>query len=100
MVYITEAHAKDEWPMGKTVCYLQPKTFEERLKIAKDFLEQKQLRWPITVDGITNAFQDAYAAWPERLYIVEGKKMVYIGQPGPYGFIVSEVEQWLKRRFE
>ena len=98
-MYIVEAHAEDEWPMGKTVSYQQPKTFEERLKIAQDFLKQ-ELRWPLIVDGITNAFQDAYAAWPERFYIMEDKRMMYIGQSGPHGFNVSEVNEWLKKRFE
>ena len=39
----------------------------------------------------------AYAAWPDRLYVVgvDGK-IAYQGGPGPGGFRVNEVEAWLK----
>jgi len=41
----------------------------------------------------------AYDAWPERLYIIDAGKVVYKGDPGPYGYDLGEVEAWLQQRF-
>jgi len=36
VVYITEAHAKDEWPVGKTISFCnQPKALSERCALAR-----------------------------------------------------------------
>ena len=35
MVYISEAHARDEWPVGDPIIIDQPKTLSKRLEIAE-----------------------------------------------------------------
>ena len=37
MVYISEAHARDEWPVGDPIIIDQPKTLSKRLEIANKF---------------------------------------------------------------
>ena len=37
MVYISEAHARDEWPVGDPIIIDQPKTLSKRLEIANGF---------------------------------------------------------------
>jgi peroxiredoxin len=60
------------------VCYPQPTTTEQRLRIANDF----------------------YTGWPERFYIVDEEGViVYKGKPGPFGYHPEEVEAWLAKRF-
>ena len=44
--------------------------------------------------------EDAYGAWPERLYIVCNKIIVYKGGLGPSGYLLDEVENYLKKRVE
>jgi type I thyroxine 5'-deiodinase len=65
-VYILEAHAKDVWPLGKKICFNQPKTIEERLQVANTFVKDYGFQIPMLVDEIDNNFNDIYAAWPER----------------------------------
>ncbi len=36
---------------------------------------------PLVVDTIENSFNGLYAAWPERLYIFEGKHIKFISTP-------------------
>ena len=36
-----------------------------------------------------------YGALPERLYIILDGKFEYIGDPGPSGYKVNEVDDWL-----
>lgn len=103
-VYIKEAHPTDEWQMKsnetENVCYAQPRTLEDRLAIANDFVARFQYPIPLLVDGMDNAADQLYAGWPERIYILdEQNRIVYKGEPGPFGFHPEEAEAWLQARF-
>jgi Iodothyronine deiodinase len=103
-VYIKEAHPLDEWQMDENekqgVCYRQPKNFGDRMAIARDFTQRFHYRVPLAVDGIENRADALYAGWPERLYVIdESGKVVYKGEPGPFGYHPEEVEAWLRKRF-
>ena len=104
-IYIKEAHPLDEWQMDANekddVCYPQPRTTEDRVRIANDFVGRFHYRIPLFVDPIDNRANAVYAGWPERLYVVdETGTIVYKGKPGPFGYHPEEVEAWLKGRFE
>jgi len=75
----------------------QTYTLAERTKTAHQCTATLKLTMPTVIDKEDNAVNSAYAAWPDRLMIV-GKdgKVAYKGGPGPGGFKVNEVEQWLK----
>jgi len=95
-VYISEAHAMDEWPLGKIVCLNQPKTMEERLKVAKDFKEKYGWKLPLLVDLMDNNFDAKYASWPERFYVIENGRMELIGTPTTeFGYDRGAVRRWL-----
>lgn len=101
-IYIKEAHPLDEWQMESNetdgVCYRQPKSTEERLAIAKDFVKRYEYPLPLWVDPITNHVNDAYAGWPERFYAIDAKGMIgYKGEPGPFGYHPEEVVAWLEK---
>ena len=103
-VYIKEAHPEDEWQMDsnekENVCYPQPKTLGERVRIANDFVKRFDYDVPIAVDDIDNKANALYAGWPERFYVIdESGPIVYKGKPGPFGFHPEEVEAWLAKRF-
>jgi len=103
-IYIKEAHPTDEWQMEvnekQSVCYPQPRSTEARIAIASDFKERFHYDIPLLVDPIENPANAAYAAWRERLYIVdEGGRIVYKGGMGPFEFHPEEVEGWLAKRF-
>src|SRR5687767_11874406 len=104
-IYIKEAHPVDEWQMkdnvSEDVCYMQPKTLDQRLAIANDFVKRFDYKIPLLVDPIENPATATYSAWPERLYIVdESGTIVYKGKPGPFGYHPEEVEEWLAQRFD
>ena len=103
-LYIKEAHPLDEWQMEsnekESVCYPQPKTTAERVRIANDFVKRFHYETPLMVDPIENPANAAYAGWPERFYILdEASMIVYKGKPGPFGYHPEEVEAWLAKRF-
>jgi iodothyronine deiodinase-like protein len=103
-VYIREAHPLDEWQMksnvDENICYPQPKNFAQRVAIANDFVQRFHFLLPIAVDTMADAADQIYAAWPERLYVIdESGKIVYRGGLGPFHYHPEEVRAWLAQRF-
>jgi hypothetical protein len=81
------------------VCYAQPKTLDDRLAIARDFVSRNQYSIPMLVDRMGNPADELYAGWPERLYVIgEDGKIAFKGKTGPFGFHPEEVEAWLDAR--
>lgn len=82
------------------VCYAQPKTIEQRVTIANDFIRRYHFPVPFGIDEMTNGANDAYAAWPERLYIIdENGRIAYKGGNGPFKYDPKEVRAWLAQRY-
>jgi Iodothyronine deiodinase len=103
-VYVREAHPTDEWQMKSNVkddvCYAQPKTLGQRVAIAQDFTKRFKFPLPFGIDDMSNAANDAYAAWPERLYIIdETGHIVYCGGMGPFYYKPAELREWLAAKY-
>lgn len=80
------------------VCYRQPRNLAERVLIASDFKKRFKYSLPLFVDPMENPANAAYAAWPERLYVIdENGTIAYKGGPGPFEYHPDEVEAWLKQ---
>jgi hypothetical protein len=106
LVYIREAHpdsilltVKD----GKEVLERieQTDTWEARAEHAEVCLESLKLSVPTVIDREDNKVNSAYAAWPDRMYVVGIDGLIaYKGGPGPGGFKPGEVEEWLKKNVQ
>lgn len=71
---------------------------KDRLEVARVCHDKLGHTFPIIVDGIDNKVGQAYAAWPDRLYIVDKNgKIAYKGGKGPRGFKPSEMAEKLKK---
>lgn len=78
----------------------QHKSLKERCEAAK-ILKSSQCPVPILVDTMEDEANQAYGAFPERLFIVHKGKIVYEGGMGPYYYDLTEVRKWLEKwRFE
>ncbi|GAC1618369.1 MAG: hypothetical protein PVS2B2_11100 [Candidatus Acidiferrum sp.] len=103
-IYVREAHPADEWQMKSNVkdyvCYAQPKTLQQRVTIANDFVHRFHYPLPFGIDDMNNTANDAYSAWPERIYIVgEDGRLTYRGGMGPFDYHPDEARSWLANRF-
>jgi len=99
-VYVAEAHAVDEWQLDSNeeegIRVLQQTSLEERIEAARAAAARLQLTMPIFVDGMDDAASAAFAAWPERIVIVNHQRRIaYPGAPGPYGFDPDEAARRL-----
>jgi len=102
-VYITEAHARDEWPVGKTFSFCeQPKDQQSRCKLAKHCVEQHSYPIPMLVDTMSNQFEHEFAAWPFRYYgIGNGNVLGFKAQPAVaphYAYDVRTIESWIEKQ--
>ena len=103
-VYIKEAHPADEWQMDSNVeeelIFDQPTTFEERMNVAQAFVAKMEIEGPVVVDEIDNIANACFAAWPERLYVIDTDgRITYKGGMGPFDFDTDELEVFLETSF-
>ena len=106
-IYIREAHPKDGWWLGGGLPGLffkltrtkaatdvyDPTTIKERRGVAGQCAETLQYEIRTYVDEIDDAVNQAYAAWPTRLYLVgmDGR-VVYAGGLGPFGVKPAQLD--------
>jgi hypothetical protein len=98
VVYIREAHPADS-PRARpdSVKVNDPETAEERRERATRCRDELGLGIPFVVDDMEDSTAKAYAAWPDRLFVVgPDGKVLYRGGPGPGGFRVEEMTAALK----
>jgi hypothetical protein len=103
IVYIAEAHAGDEWPINSRRCggpgNDMPKhtTQADRALAARAMLRALPCLEgiPLLCDGMADGFQREYAAWPIRLYGIQGGRLQRIAQPRGACFDLAPMREWL-----
>ena len=62
-------------------------SLEDRFSAARAGVARLGLTMPVLVDGMDDAVSEAFAAWPERIYVVDRDgRIAYTGGPGPFEF--------------
>jgi Iodothyronine deiodinase len=65
----------------------QHKTLDERFAAADEGVRRLRLSMPVLVDGMDDAASEVFAAWPERIYVIDaGGRIAFAGGPGPWEF--------------
>jgi Iodothyronine deiodinase len=102
VVYILEAHPLDAWQDEDNetdkIAVTSAKTEAERCATAETCMTKLSIEIPPLVDDLSNSTENAYTAWPDRLYVIDRDgRVAYKSKPGPYGFKPAEVETTLKK---
>jgi hypothetical protein len=115
-IYIREAHPIDGWWMGRrltramtrrlfpkvSMAHYDPKTITERRAVAGECESALAYGVHTYVDEMDDAVNQAYAAWPTRLYLIglDGQ-VAYASRLGPWGFrpakLGAAIETYLKK---
>ena len=103
MVYISEAHPGSIVSVptangGEELEIIPPTAnVEERLRNLRQLAKVTGLTIPAGIDSLDDTAKRAYAGWPDRIYVV-GKdgKIAFKSAPGPVGFKVPDLANWLK----
>jgi hypothetical protein len=99
-IYITEAHADDEWPIGSSIQIKQPKTNQQRIYAVNQFIQATQWNQqliPIYVDFIQNQFDEIYAAWPVRFYIMKQNQILHIAEPDNASYDMFDLQKKIEQ---
>jgi len=102
LVYIKEAHPSDGGgkAFGRIKSVEQPTTYEERRKLAGEFVKDLKLDIPTLVDSIDNKTSTAYATGTERVYVIgQDGKVFYKTGRGALGCKVDDAEAALGKMF-
>ncbi len=100
MVYVREAHPTDGWRMESNdrvnVATAQPRSYDERVQVARTCGRLLGLGFPMLVDTIDDRAGDLYSGMPGRLYVIgRDGKIAFKSGRGPYLFKPAELEQSL-----
>lgn len=94
-VYCKEAHPADGWSFTNNKYNINThNSLEDRL-CAAQIIQDLHPQCPVVVDGMANKACSTYAAFPERLYILQNGKVALQGGMGPMDYSVEEVHTWL-----
>ena len=99
IIYLSEAHPTDGWQIIKSdqPKVVQHETMADRLDAVQIFLDITSTKTtaPVYVDQMDNAIEGVFMAHPERLVIIDGDQIAFIGGVGPFDYSVEKTESAL-----
>lgn len=102
LIYIREAHPTDGWQIQANlrdgVLLASAKTLEQKQENATQCVRKLDIRFPTLIDELDNRVEQAYSAWPDRLYLIDLEgRVAFKGDPGPAGFRPEQLEAAIRR---
>lgn len=103
LIYIREAHPTDGWqhPLNEREKILleTARTAEQKEEHADICVRTLDIKFTTLIDDMEHPVESAYAAWPDRLYVVgKNGRIAWKGLPGPGGFRPEELERALEKQ--
>ena len=105
LVYVAEAHAGDEWPIGWRCSIPQTSgNAAARAAAAALFVAETGSTLPMALDTPDDAFDAAYASWPLRAYGLlpptspgAAATLDFVAHPRGDTYDWCDVQEWLLR---
>jgi len=97
-IYISEAHPTEQELGWQNYGLRQHQAMQEKIDAARILKKEGKEALegcPIVVDSMDNEVEKKYSGLPERLYVILDNKIVYTGGMGPFGYSISEVDEFL-----
>jgi Iodothyronine deiodinase len=80
------------------VVFASPRSEEERGFVAGACVRKLGIEIPAVLDEFGNSTEQAYTAWPDRLYLIDSTgRVAYKSKPGPFGFNADELQTAVTR---
>lgn len=99
MVYITEAHAYDVWPIGMSAGTINYKhqCIEDRSKCALKFEKEYATTLPIYLDNMDSDYETTYSCWPFRYHVIKNGHLTLVPEPIDSEFEIEELTYHLDK---
>ena len=83
--------------VSEGVVFRNPRSDEERVRVADSCVRNLGIRMPALIDDIDNKVEQSYTGWPDRLYLIDrAGRVVFKSKPGPFGFEPAGLEAAIK----
>lgn len=95
IIYIDEAHPRDGWFIGDSqgpVIYNHTDILHRQVA-AKKYIDSPI---PVYLDDMTNGVKRYFGVQYERLVVLYMGQIIYKGEPGPMGYDLDELEEFIK----
>jgi Iodothyronine deiodinase len=80
------------------VVFASPHSEDERASVAGSCVRKLGIKIPAVLDEFGNSTEQAYTAWPDRIYVIDANgRVAYKSKPGPFGFKSEELKTALER---
>jgi Iodothyronine deiodinase len=87
-----ESNIKDK------VVFASPRNQDERASVAGSCVRKLGIEVPALLDEFGNSTENAYTAWPDRLYLIDRTgRVAYKSKPGPFGFKAEELKAAIEK---
>ena len=98
LVYITEAHAADVWPIGESAGTINYKhqNISDRLVCVEKLIKEYNVDVPVYADNMENEFETKFAAWPFRYFVSQEQTILKISEPIDSEVDITELFDFLK----
>jgi len=68
--------------------------------MGESLINEYKFAMPLYVDTMENVFEQTYAAWPLRAFIIDNERIVFMLEPKDPGYYdLSDLHSELRRRF-
>ncbi len=103
-LYIKEAHPEDSVGgyrssnnAAEGIVINQHIEIEDRAEEAATCVLRLNLKMPMALDDMSNQVEDAYRAFPDRLFLLDAEgRITYHSEQGPFGFLPGDWEAAIK----
>ena len=97
-IYIEEAHPSERPNFSGNLSIPTHTTLEDRVAACKILEDVKSSsdNYYLLVDLMDNSASKAYAALPERLYVILDGKIIFEGGQGPFDYDLEELETFIE----
>ena len=101
MVYITEAHPSDVWPIGESAGTINKNhtCLKDRSDCAYKFQKEYKTSFPIYLDNMNSDYETTYSCWPFRYHVCLKKEdyvLTLVPEPVDSEFVLDELTQHLE----
>ena len=105
LIYIREAHPNEGMPdevnEREEIHLPEAGSIKDKEDHAEMCVQRLNIQFTTLIDEMDNRVEQAYSAWPDRLYLIgRDGRVAWKGRPGSVGFVPAELAVAIEEELE